>query len=238
MADDAQPPKPARETRQTIVETHPIVRGVYSQVVLLSFAWHEFRALFLSEPSRIEILNKAAGGFFGIIQDTLVDALFLRLAVLSDPARSGKYENVSFDRLMEELRCELGVKGAESEADRVRQEFHAAVAGIKAHRNKRIAHADVDVVATQVVPLDRVTIDDLRKGVDLAFKTFNAMCKPLTETEYALENPIITGEASGLLWALAAAEKYHQLDRWLWTESVAGRDGAEVALQIREQFFQ
>jgi len=227
-------PNPPPSTTNNFLDNHPIASGVHDRTVAISFAWQEFQSLYLAGPDRIDLLNSVAGGFFDLIQHILLDSLMLNLSVLSDPPRTGKFENLSFDRLAGEFEAALRAKGVWSEASDLLTQFHAAVKDIKPHRNKRIAHGDL---ATQSVPLGGVRLGQLRDAVQLAFDTFNAHCTPLSGTNYAFEDSIITGDAESLVWAIGAAKQYRAMNWWLWKEPLEGRDAADLLKSLRTNFY-
>lgn len=231
-------PTPSPPTLPSFLDRYPIACGVHNRTVALAFAWHELQSLYMSGPDRIRLLNDAAGGFFGIIQDILLDSLFLNLSVLSDPPRSGEHENLSFGLLAEKFKKRLQARQVWPDAEDRLKKFDKAVRQIRHHRNKRIAHGDVETFVKQATVLGGVTLGQLRDAVQLAFKTFNALCTPLSGTEYSFENPIITGDADSLVSALGAAKQHRALDLWLRQETVAGRDAADVVRTIRSKFFE
>lgn len=227
-------PNPPPSTTNNFLDKHPIARGVHDRAAAISFAWQEFQSLYLAGLDRIDLLNSVAGGFFGLIQHILLDSLLLNLSVLSDPSKSGEFENLSFDRLADEFESELRAKGAWSEANDLLAKFHDAVKDFKLHRNKRIAHGDV---ATQATPLGGVKLGQLRGAVQLAFDTFNAHCTPLSGANYAFEDSIITGDAESLVWAIGAAKQYRAMYLWLWKEPLEGRDAADLVKSLRTNFY-
>jgi hypothetical protein len=59
--------------------------------------------IFAESPKRIELLNEAAGTFFYIIQEVLLNEVQVCLSKLTDPAKSGKYNNLSLEQLQSQL---------------------------------------------------------------------------------------------------------------------------------------
>lgn len=227
-------PNPPPSTTNSFLDNHSIASGVHDRTAAISFAWQEYRSLYLAGLDRIDLLNSVAGGFFSLIQHILLDSLLLNLSVLSDPSKSGKFENLSFDRMADEFEPELRAIGVWSRADQLRTQYHAAVKDIKLHRHKRIAHGDA---ATHAAPLDGLKIGQLRDAVQLAFDTFNAHCAPLRGGDFAFETPIIPGDAQSLVGAIGAAKQYRAMNRWLWMETLEGRDAAELVKALRMNFY-
>ncbi len=196
----------------------------------LAFAWKQFQCLYLSGPARTALLDEAAGGFFGIIQEVLLESLFLHLSVLSDPPSNGTHENLSFERLAASVKPELIDSGAWPQAEQLLTEFKNQVVTIRRHRNKRIAHADLaTVVEPKTTPLDDVTLSQLRNAVKQAFATFNALCYPLSGISHdGFEEVIIAkGDAEALVGAIEAATQHRKLKLWLW-DGNAPADGEAI----------
>jgi hypothetical protein len=57
--------------------------------------WEEFVVLFGTKPSRVDLVNRAAGGFFRLVQDTFFADVLLHLCRLTDPASTGGKDNLT-----------------------------------------------------------------------------------------------------------------------------------------------
>jgi hypothetical protein len=57
--------------------------------------WGEYVELFGTKPSRIDLRNRAAGGFFRVVQDGLWEDVLLHVARLTDAPRSGGRANLT-----------------------------------------------------------------------------------------------------------------------------------------------
>jgi hypothetical protein len=66
-----------------------------NELAWLYLKWGEYEALFGTKPSRIDLINKAAGEFFRIIQDGLWEDALLHIARLTDSPRSVGKDNLS-----------------------------------------------------------------------------------------------------------------------------------------------
>src|SRR6185295_6641359 len=75
-----------------------------SEVTWLHGRWICYRQLYAVSPKRTELLNESAGTFFYILQDVLFDEVQIALSKLTDPSRTGKFENLSLEQL--QLRLE------------------------------------------------------------------------------------------------------------------------------------
>jgi hypothetical protein len=74
-----------------------------TEVTWLHARWKLYRQLFAESPSRIDMLNECAAAIFYVIQDVLLGEVQVMLSKLTDPASSGKYDNLSLERLQIEV---------------------------------------------------------------------------------------------------------------------------------------
>jgi AbiU2 len=61
--------------------------ALWEQVVWLPIKWNNFAELFGTKPTRVELLNRAASSFFGMIQDVLWNDILLHISRLTDPPK-------------------------------------------------------------------------------------------------------------------------------------------------------
>jgi hypothetical protein len=57
---------------------------LWQELAQLNITWSEFMELYGTKPSRIELMNRSAGGFFRMVQDSLWEGLMLHIARLTD----------------------------------------------------------------------------------------------------------------------------------------------------------
>jgi hypothetical protein len=57
----------------------PVFHRLWNDCVWLHLKWREYRSVFGSSEERIELLNSAARGFFGIVQDVLWQDILLHI---------------------------------------------------------------------------------------------------------------------------------------------------------------
>lgn len=110
--------------------------------MLLTEHWADYCSLYGTSPERVALLNETAPEFFGRLQNTMWDGILLTLSRLTDPAKSPpKRKNLSILQLTElvadpKLRSELTLLQSVAVA---RCDF------ARVRRNKRIAHADLEL---------------------------------------------------------------------------------------------
>lgn len=77
----------------------PLYHALENEVTWVHAKWLEYRKLFAKSEKRIDLLNETAGFFFRVVQDVLWDDVLLHIARLTDPARQGRFENLTTSRL-------------------------------------------------------------------------------------------------------------------------------------------
>lgn len=112
---------------------------LWQELAWLFSKWNEYKTLYGTKPSRIELLNNAAPHFFRVVQDSLWEDTILHIARLTDPSKSMGKDNLSVQQLPElvsdpNLSAELGrlVDIAKQESEFCRD-----------WRNRRLAHRDL-----------------------------------------------------------------------------------------------
>src|SRR5690349_11311515 len=117
-------------------ELHYLLVG---ELTWLHIKWAEFRELYSTKPSRVDLLNQTARAFFVHLHDTLWDDAIMHLARLTDPPRVSRRETLTFNRLPRVVAhlpirdaIDQGLKHVDTTADFARD-----------WRNRRLAHRDL-----------------------------------------------------------------------------------------------
>jgi len=108
-----------------------------------------FELLYMTEKSRVKLLNRVAPKFFGWLQGILGEQMCIIVSRLTDPAGMGPYETVSLEQLHESCK-EVFAKGYSLPDGRVyleeledkKDEVEDAAESIRYTRNKHVAHTD------------------------------------------------------------------------------------------------
>ena len=80
-------------------ELGPLYNELSDELVWLHAKWKQYRQLFGYSEERADLLNKASGYFFKIIQDALWDNIILHISRLTDPVKSAGKDNLTFLQL-------------------------------------------------------------------------------------------------------------------------------------------
>src|SRR5687768_4930180 len=115
--------------------------SIYKEITWLTFKWSEFRELYGTKESRIELMNKVAPFFFFTTQRVYWENLILGIARITDPATTGGKKNATLRAL-----------GQYIHDQQFKAEFEQAVSGILSEsdfcrdwRNRWIAHMDYEL---------------------------------------------------------------------------------------------
>lgn len=138
--------KTAEESRAHYIEKMGEELGsvyycLWQELAWLSSKWNEYRTLYGTKPSRIELLNNAAPHFFRVVQDSLWEDTVLHIARLTDPPKSIGKDNLSVQQLPglvsdQKLSAELvGLLDSAKQASEFCRDW----------RNRRLAHRDLDL---------------------------------------------------------------------------------------------
>ena len=131
------PPLPA--------DVQATVRVLDYHVQDLHAKWVIYCQLFGKSHERYEVLNKAAGGVFGRIDQAMLEDSQLALCRLGDPAmarvKGGSVPNLTLRRLQEELGA-AGQMTLKDELEPLLVDFDSACEQMRDRRNKRLAHFD------------------------------------------------------------------------------------------------
>ena len=129
----------------------PYFHSLWQHTAWAFTQWEEHEVLFRHSPERIAKLNRAAGTFFFVVQETLWSSVLLELCKLTGPEFSDKArtrQNVTLRGLVHLVAPELRSKVATAVAAAVQAAGFAQPA-----RNKWLAHRDkptmLDVDAPQ-----------------------------------------------------------------------------------------
>jgi hypothetical protein len=118
-----------------------LYHALWNELAWLHSKWKEYADLFGTKPSRIELINKAAGHFFRVVQDSLWEGTILHIARLTDPPKSAGKENLTIQKLPNLIKDE---KTRENVLRLVESAVENA-SFCRDWRNRHIAHKDFEL---------------------------------------------------------------------------------------------
>jgi hypothetical protein len=135
----------------------------------------EYVELFGTDVERIELLNRAAPNFFGIIQDVLFQDIMLHVARLTDRVESAGKKNLTVRELPILVRPEI--RGA---IERLLEEAKSRTEFCRQWRNRQIAHNDraLALEDKHAEPLPGASRQKLREALAALANVLNAVSEP------------------------------------------------------------
>jgi hypothetical protein len=166
--------------------------ALWQEVARLHMDWSEYVELFAAKSTRIDLINRAAGTFFRLIQDRFWEGTLLHIARLTDPSKSfggkGKHnltiqnlpaliDDTAFKASVAEL-VAIAVKAADFCRD---------------WRNRLIAHRDltlaIDQTAVPLAAASKKHVDDALKAIANVLNALDAHYMD-SETAYGSSRPL------------------------------------------------
>lgn len=197
----------AEESRQHAIDAMGEDLGRFyhalsNELAWVYLKWGEYVALFGTKPSRIDLLNKAAGNFFRIIQDGLWEDVLLHIARLTDSPRSmgsmGK-ENLSIRGLppfITKPEVRETIQGS-IVAALTRSEF------ARDWRNRHIAHKDLKLaLADGAEPLISASRAAVKDALAAIADVLNTLSREYLDSTTMLEGLGAYRGAESLLYVL------------------------------------
>lgn len=157
-----------------------LYHALWNELAWLYSKWGEYVELFGTKPSRIELINNAAGHFFRIVQDVLWEDSLLHIARLTDPIKSAGRENLSIRKLPDLIENDVLKKKVEEliEVAIKKTDF------CRDWRNRHIAHKDLGLaLSTGAEPLlsaSRAKVVDALSSISDVMNAISVHCMDST----------------------------------------------------------
>jgi AbiU2 len=153
----------------------PVYNALSNEVISLHGKWNQYRQLYATSEERIELLNRSAGYFFWLLQETLIEDVLLHLARLTDLADHGRGRTNLTLRQLPDLISDLVLK---KDVTELVERAVGSTAAACDWRNRRLAHRDLALalgpagahLATSRGPLQGVSRVDIGAAL-AAFRT-------------------------------------------------------------------
>jgi hypothetical protein len=182
-----------------------------SEITWLHGRWLTYRELFAESPKRIELLNEAAGTFFYIIQGALLDEVQVCLSKLTDPAKSGKHENLSLEQLQSQLH-QHGDPTLTAKCRPLLDKIHSQCQVFRVRRHKTLAHLDLPTAMKQLPqPLPGVSRQMIEDALETVRDYMNTIEAHYNDNEWGYEHFILNHGSAALLATLRAGLRYEEL---------------------------
>ena len=149
--------------------------------------------------------------FFFIIQDVLFDEIQVSLSKLTDPAKTGKHENLSLENLQNHL--ELYGNSVLAQRNRtILDTLQAQSTPFREWRNKQLAHLDLlTSMKSSSNPLPDISREMIEKALFTLRKYLNEIELYYNDAEFGYENFNMDSDGEALLATLKAGLRYEEL---------------------------
>ena len=176
-----------------------LYHALWNELAWLYSKWGEYVELFGTKPSRIELVNTAAGHFFRIVQDSLWEDALLHIARLTDSLKSAGKENLTIKKLPQLIVNEPLNKNVSALID---------VAVEKAEfcrdwRNRHIAHKDLKLaLSSGAEPLKPASRAKVKEALSSISDVLNALSNHYMDSTTMFEDVGNVGGAVSLLYVI------------------------------------
>lgn len=174
--------------------------------------WMIYRELFDHSDERIDLLNECASAFFYFIEQTLFGDVLLSIAKITDPARTGKRENLTLYQLQEQIET-FGEEQFSSQLRKLLADLNTKSVDIRAYRNKSLAHFDLATAmrsAEKELSISRQMVED---ALSLVREYMNTIQTHYSRSEAGYQYFILQTGSEALVTMLKFGLRYDQLVR-------------------------
>ncbi len=188
-----------------------VYRELQIEITWLHGRWIIYRQLFGKSKKRVDLLNECASAFFYIIQDVLLGEVQVSLSKLTDPATSGKFDNLSLEQLHARL-AKYGDQQLTAQARSVLDQIHSKCKPFRAWRNKRLAHLDLTTaMKSKPDPLPGISRQMIEDSLELVRKFMNMIEGHYNDSEVGYQHFIMHSDGEALLAMLQYGLRYEEL---------------------------
>jgi hypothetical protein len=145
-------------------------------VLELHVEWKIYCQVFGHSQKRMDLLKECAAATFTVFNNALWDAIILSLNKLADPDILGKYENLSLKTILKYFE-ESEEKTLSAQLRSVMDDLVKECEPLRLHRNKRIAHPDLETAMQRGANLDGISRLKIDKALGCVRAFMNAVEK-------------------------------------------------------------
>jgi len=180
-------------------ELGSVYDALHNEYAWLIVKWRQFVELYGITSERVDLLNRAAGLFFRVVQDSLFEDVLLTLARFTDTPRSMGEVNLTIQALPPLVRDPVLRDDMEAltGAARVATDF------ARDWRNRRIAHRDLALaVKGEAQPLALATRSQVEEALKAVSRVLNRVHEFYFESEIRYDIISLATDAVSLLYVL------------------------------------
>lgn len=167
-------------TTPPVIDCKELIRQLAGEMTWLDMKWKLFSSLFGGSPENVEQMNRRTGFVFRILQDALIDDVFLHIAKMLDKPKFGKRFNVTFELVVDWFPPNVSEPARKTFKDRIDQ-LRTDFDHILMHRHRRIGHTDLHV-ATDAEKLLPISFEKAKEAVEASQKLLSDLSVALDGT--------------------------------------------------------
>ena len=188
-----------------------VYEALKTEVTWLHGRWIVYRQLFAESERRIELLNECASAFFYIVQDVLLGEVQVSLSKLTDPASTGKLDNLSLEQLQKRLESH-GDQSVAAQTRLILNGLQVKCQPFRAWRNKQLAHLDLTTsMKSSSSPLPGISRQMIEEALSLVRDFTNKIEAHYNDSEMGYEHFIMSSDGDALLSVLRYGLRYEEL---------------------------
>ena len=210
----------ASQVKQTFIDKFPddsgeLAHWLWSDIAHLHMNWSNYRRLFGTDQTTIDLLNAIASSYFSMTERVLRQDTIMRICRITDPAfsdRAHKQPNASLPQLLLQTSESLPANVV-TELDTSLHSLDELSDPIRALRNKRFAHSDANEVLLRAEPLpgiSRLQVENVLDGIRQTFAIFE---QHYIRSTTAFEHVIHTNDARKLIFHLRQVSAYEDIEK-------------------------
>jgi hypothetical protein len=169
----------------------------------IHYRWVLYRQMFGTNPRRIDLINSTSSNVFVEFQWLVIDYMVMSLSKLTDRARMGGKENLSYHYLIERVR-EHGENELANELQEELNDLTEASEKFRNMRNKRVAHNDlVTALDEDGSPLPGISRADIETALEYARNIMNKVELHFNDSQTSYQEiipPLTNDGRSVLIW--------------------------------------
>jgi len=174
---------------------------LWQEIAQLNITWSEFIELFGTKKRRIDLMNRSAGHFFRMVQDSLWEGLMMHIARLTDRSVVLGRTNLTLLNLPELIPD----AALNSKIEALCLEAKDKTKFAREWRNRHIAHRDLGLaLGTTATPLPAVEIKQVNDALDCFTQILNSIAGPYLDTTTSFKHSVRLHGAIELLYLIDA----------------------------------
>ncbi|MGH8435580.1 MAG: hypothetical protein ACRERX_14150 [Pseudomonas sp.] len=206
-----------------------IFDALWQQVVAAHAQWQTYAALFGQDAALVQFLNKAASGFFGALQRTLLRDVYLAISRLTDPPKVGGRRNLVISQILQHPAA-LADPALAADLAPLLERVQSVAQPFRQHRNKKLAHLDWNTHLTSterpLPPIVRRQVDDVLGALAAVLNSFSVRVRDQTTF---FGDVIQVGDARVLIKRLEDAERWRRFRRAELKRLLSAQDYGGIA---------